>query len=281
MNGPRLALLLPLLLLGVSRAGGDVDVAPVKGMTALDRQDLERNLRWMLQRARAGKGAKARVGVYADAGVWYRGARSVVDALEQEGIACRVLDRTLLTAAGLKGLEAVVVPGGWAPFERDGAGPAGLKALAAFVRGGGRYLGVCAGAYLVAKEVRWGKARYPYPVGWWGVVEGPIPGLAPWPSSSPVRVTPTPSGKQRGLGRAAGKAVLYRGGGRFLGAKAGEVLARYPDGTAAVVARRVGKGEVVLSGVHFERPAPGPKGDAAPPPKLAGRLLAGLLRVSR
>jgi len=42
-----------------------------------------------------------------------------------------------------------------------------------------------------------------------------------------------------------------------------KVLAQYPDGSAAVIARSIGKGEVILAGVHFERPSPSVGGEAA------------------
>ena len=99
--------------------------------------DLELNLRWMLDRARAAKpdAAAARVGVWADAGVWHVGARSVVAALETERTTCRVLDKTRLTTDGLKGLNAVILPGGWAPHQWEAAGEKGLAAIRTFVEG--------------------------------------------------------------------------------------------------------------------------------------------------
>ena len=61
-----------------------------------DRINLEQNLRWILARERAAPAVKPRVGVFADAGVWHVGAKSIVDALEAKGVRCLVLDRSRL-----------------------------------------------------------------------------------------------------------------------------------------------------------------------------------------
>lgn len=257
---------------------------PREEMTVLDHRNLERNLRWIVarERAAAGRGAKptarARVGVVADAGAWHPSARGVVDALEGVGVACRVLDRTLVTKAGLEGLEAVVLPGGWAPYQVATWGPEGVAALRGFVEDGGRVLGICAGAYAMAKDVRWDGAVFPYPLGFFdGTADGPVAGLAVWPARAPVRLAVDAPGKARGLAPFATTDVLYYGGGRFVGGSGVTVLARYPDGSAAVVERRVGKGLVVLCGAHLERPAPAAGGDDAGPPALAGPALEALL----
>lgn len=257
---------------------------PGEAMTVLDHQQLEQNLRWVLERERASAarppraGAGARVGVFADAGAWHPSARGLVDALEAAGVPCRVLDRTLVTKAGLAGLEAIALPGGWAPLQVAAWGPAGTEAIRGFVEGGGRALGICAGAYAMARDVRWDGATFPYPLGVFdGTADGPLVGLARWPDRAAVRLTVDAPGRARGLEPFVAADVLYYGGGRFLGGTATVVLARYPDGSAAIVERRVGRGLVVLCGVHLERPAPTAGGDDAPPPATAGPALASLL----
>ena len=251
---------------------------PVPGLTEVDRINLERNLRWILARERAGTPANARVGVFADAGVWHIGARSIVDALEGAGVPCRVLDRSMLEPKVLGRLEAVILPGGWAPFEWAAAGPDGLEALRDYVHGGGRCLGICAGAYLMSRDVHYEGKRYPYPLGLFdGSAKGPVPGLAAFPAAGPARLVPTKAGAARGLAYFDGQDVYYSGGPCFEGGTDVTVLARFADGTVAAVARSVGKGEVVLVGVHIERPAPADGGDGAPPPSWAGRALRSLL----
>lgn len=274
-----LGLMGALLFTSASRA--EPPTAPAVTSPA-DAANVEQNLRWILARERAGVAANASVGVYADLGAWHTGARSIVDALEKAGMACRALDRSLMTPEGLKGLKALVLPGGWGPHQSHTLGSSGLATVRTFVEQGGRCLGVCAGAYLLSRDVRWEGKDYPYPLGLFdGLAEGPVEGLAQWPASGPAHVTPTEEGKRRGLGGLEDRDVLYYGGPRLVGGSGVKVLAAYADGTAAIVARPVGKGEVVLCGVHLERPAVGGIEDGAPFPAIAPALLKALLAPPR
>ncbi len=145
-------------------------------------------------------------------------------------------------------------------------------------RRGGRALGIRAGAYAMARDVRWDGAVFPYPLGFFdGTADGPVVGLARWPERGAVRLQVDAPGKARGLEPFAKADVLYYGGGRFVGGSGATVLARYPDGSAAVVEKRVGKGLVVLCGAHLERPAPAAGGDDDAAPEAAGPALAALL----
>jgi glutamine amidotransferase-like uncharacterized protein len=271
-----------VILLG-ARAVDDgrarVDVVAAVGMTEWDRINLERNLRWILARERAARvGDRPRVGVFADAGVWHVGARSIVDALEGNGISCRPLDRASLRGEELARFEAIILPGGWAPFQWSALGERGLAALKAYVEGGGRCLGVCAGAYLISRTTQYDGEVFPYPLGLFdGTAKGPIEGLARYPKAGQVRLTVTAEGRRRGLAPLSGEPLYYSGGPCFLNGTDVEILARYPDDSPAAISRKVGKGEVVLIGVHAERPPPERGDDDAPPPALAGKLLGALL----
>ena len=255
-----------------------VVAASVKGMTEWDHQNLERNLRWMLSRERRPATEPAQVAVYADAGVWHVGARSIVEALERDGIRCRVIDRSQLRAEVLSSHRALILPGGWAPFQRDAAEPQGLTAIKNYVEQGGRCLAICAGAYLISREAKYESQSYPYPLGLFdGTAEGPLPGLAQFPKPGSVTLTSTAAGQQRGLQFIDHHTIYYSGGPRFIGGTNVEVLARYPDGTAAAIARPLGKGDVLLLGAHFERPPPTTGNDDAPAPDIATKLLRTLL----
>ncbi len=244
-----------------------------------DRRNLELNLRWIITRLRStDKHEPATVGVYADAGAWHVGARSIVKALEDAKIRCRVLDCSCLTERQLEKLDAIVMPGGWSVFQKATAGKSGLGAVRNFVENGGKYLGVCAGAYLAAKDVRWQGQTYPYPLILFdGIAEGSLPAVARWPKAGGVRVKVTAAGRRRGIGLVDRQVFLYKGGPRFVGGTNVAVLAEFPDGSAAVIARPFGKGEVVLTGPHFERPPPEVGDEDAPVPDVAGELLKSLL----
>ncbi|GMU58005.1 MAG: hypothetical protein AMXMBFR33_71510 [Candidatus Xenobia bacterium] len=243
--------------------------------TFYENWNLEQNRRWIASRSSQ---PEASVGVFADYGVWNLGARSLVQALEESQLPCRVFDRSGLTRDKLSGLKVLILPGGLAPLQYQAAGKQGLEAVEQFVRSGGRVLAICAGAYLVSREVRYEGKSYPYPVGLFdGVAEGPVAGLAVYPKAGPARLSLTEEGRERGLGPIDGKSALYGSGPRFVGGSQVTVLARYHDQSAAVVCRPLGKGEVVLSGVHFERPLEGK--DSDPPPPEAASTLRALIRL--
>ncbi|MCG8325578.1 MAG: BPL-N domain-containing protein, partial [Thiotrichales bacterium] len=100
------------------------------------------------------------------------------------------------------------------------------------------YFGICAGGYLPCTNIVWAGARYRYPVRLVdGTASGPVPGLVPYPESQSVKLDTGPA--------------IYAGGSSF-DVKGARVLARYPNGTAAAVAVKHGKGRLVLTGAHVE-----------------------------
>ena len=261
--------MIPVAVLWFAAAGPTQPVPA--NLLDVERINLERNLRWILERERRTL-PRAKVGVYADAGVWHPGARSIVEALEGVGVPCRVLDRTQLRVDVLRELDALILPGGFAPTQWASAGSFGLAGIAAFVEGGGRCIGVCAGAYLLSRGVKYDGITYAYPVGLFdGVAEGPVQGLAAFPT--PGRATLGARGDA--LQRLAEGDCYYSGGPCFRGGTRATTLATYADGSAAAVQRKVGKGDVILLGVHPERPVGGD--EDAPPPKRAGEVFRALL----
>lgn len=139
----------------------------------------------------------------------------------------------------------LVVPGGRdLPYVEEMSARSGLaKRIKTWVNGGGRYLGICAGAYFGAKTVRFDVGGAKQVVGerelafWDGSCEGPsFPGFE-YASEAGARIV-----------ELNGTRVYYNGGGHFVGE--GEVLARYNDGRAAVVKA----GRAILCSVHPEYP---------------------------
>lgn len=207
--------------------------------------------------------AKTDLGLYAGPGADAEGLR----ALSQVAFAAGLTQRPLPLdghpeAFGLpalsKAVRAVVVPGGWAPDAVAALGREGAAGLASFVRGGGGYLGVCAGAYLACKTVVWEGEAHTYPLALLdGVATGPVPALAPWPEKVGTTLT-WESAHPVVAGLAKARRVLYFGGPRLTtGRDDVVVLGRYPDGGAALVAFTAGRGRVLLSSAHLEgRPDP-------------------------
>ncbi len=222
----------------------DVSAVHLQGdRAALDAHWVERTLRFALERARREARADGKVGVYLGRGVFPPSGMAVVRRFDEKKKAPRLLFEEDLTTEGLAGLDVVVVPGGWAPSQRDGMGASGRAALTGFVREGGSYVGICAGAYLACESVIWDGVAYPYPLRLArGVARGPIPGLAPYPRSQVVKLT---------LERGQARSAVYAGGSSFEVEDA-TVLARYPNGSSAAVALRCGEGRVLLCGPHVE-----------------------------
>jgi glutamine amidotransferase-like uncharacterized protein len=105
------------------------------------------------------------------------------------------------------------------------------------VKGGLNYLGICAGGFLA------GSFPVPY---------------RSFDLSSGVKFSFYSNGVRKAAVRittAEGPALdqYWEDGPEFTGW--GEVVAKYPDGTPAVVEGSVGQGRVILSGVHSEAPA--------------------------
>ncbi|MBQ9431024.1 MAG: hypothetical protein IJU44_05685 [Kiritimatiellae bacterium] len=167
---------------------------------------------------------------------------------------------------GLEKLDLVIQPGGSCTAQYKALGDKGADALKRFVLDGGKYYGVCAGAFLALQQSRPDRPRL-------GLV--PFKGDDPshYRGSAPIKVTLTNDGKNVFAGSAANRNVLYYGGPVLVPGSPVEdsdvkVLARYagrivntcqPEsveemvGKAAFVGGRVGKGKVFLSCPHPEK----------------------------
>ena len=198
----------------------------------------------------------AAVGVVADAGVWHLGA------LHRRGTGeCKhslpVLDRSCLTEEQLEPFKAIVMPGGWSVFQRAAAGKEGLDAIRSFRREGRhvsrrlcRSVSGCQGCPLAGRNL-------PLPTYLFdGIAEGSLPEVAAWPKAGGVRVKVTAAGCRRGIGSAGEGDFHYKGGPRFVGGTRWKYSHEYADGTAAIIARPFGKGEVVLNGRTFRTSRP-------------------------
>ena len=87
-----------------------------------------------------------------------RGYESVVSILERSPrIRCRIISAAdVQDELALRGFDVLVVPGGSAGQQAEELGPAGLGNIRQFVRRGGGYCGICAGAYLAMDgDGRW------------------------------------------------------------------------------------------------------------------------------
>ena len=167
---------------------------------------------------------------------------------------------------GLDGLDLVIQPGGGCTSQYNALGEKGAEALKRFVLNGGKYYGVCAGAFLALQQSREDRPRL-------GLVPFKGDDPAHYRGDAPVMVTFTKEG-MAALGTTnKNRTVIYYGGPAAIPGKPVEdtdvkVLAKYsgriintrqPEpveemfGKGAFLGGRVGKGKVFISCPHPEK----------------------------
>ena len=149
--------------------------------------------------------------------------------------------------------DIFVMPGGAdLPYGKKLNG-AGNKNIRAYVEEGGTYLGICAGAYYGCSAIEYHKGREDEICGKreLNLVNAVAYGSIPFDNvyynetlhSASVQAIQTEDGKM---------SAFYNGGCAFRIRDEDAVLARYKDGTPAIVGQMVGSGCAILCGVHLE-----------------------------
>lgn len=174
----------------------------------------------------------------------------------------------------------LVIPGGRDIPYQDALGGKGNARIRAFVEAGGSYLGICAGGYYGAAEVRFMLDDPVYKVHakrelvfWPGPCEGLVfPGFRyqSEEGSRPIELElaldelealGAMDAKARGSLKSPARHIYYNGGGAFYPPSDGKlpsgakVLARYSqaaDAPAAAVFNEIGRGRAILVGAHPE-----------------------------
>lgn len=174
------------------------------------------------------------------------------------------VDASGIRSGALAGDVAVLAfPGGADLPWLAALGVEGAAAIRRFVRDGGVYFGVCAGAYFASARCEFladdgTEIAGPRPLGFFpGVARGPLREFAPSfdgddeGTARMVRLTLYPGGGEA--------ETLYWGGPEFVtghgelaGSGGWRVLARYSDGRLAAVDCGIGAGKAILSAVHPE-----------------------------
>lgn len=171
-----------------------------------------------------------------------------------------------IAGGALKNYDLLLQPGGGSSTQYKALGEKGCKEIISFVRNGGSYYGVCAGAFLASQNNGNGNPRM-------GLVPfaADVPGHYRGGAHFPVELTE--EGREVFPGSPATRSILYYGGPAFepgepvpdsdmkvLGRYAGSIInVCQPSpvepmcGKAALVGGRVGKGKVFLSCPHPEK----------------------------
>jgi len=98
-----------------------------------------------------------KVAVYDDKGATGKGIPRVTEILgKTPDIRLTRLKGADIAAGGLKGYDLVMFTGGSGSAEAAGLGEKGREEVRDFVRNGGGYVGICAGAYLACTGFDWG-----------------------------------------------------------------------------------------------------------------------------
>ncbi len=166
---------------------------------------------------------------------------------------------------GLDGLDLVIQPGGGCTSQYEALGEKGVEALRRFVMDGGKYYGVCAGAFLALQQSLPHRPRL-------GLLPFKGDDPAHYRGSSPICLTLTEEGVKAFEGSSTNRTVVYAGGPAAVPGEPVEdsdvkVLAEYAGriintnqplpveemaGKAAFIGGRVGKGRVFISCPHPE-----------------------------
>ncbi len=196
--------------------------------------------------------------VYNDDGVSKSSFHNLFDALSRlERFQIKaVTHRFFLSDAWEEKTALVAFPGGRdLPYHLKLKGE-GNRRIKNFVHQGGRYLGICAGAYYGASEIEFEKggkleicalrelAFFP------GKAIGPAYGNGSFSYDSEQGARAAFISWEKGL-----SSIYYNGGCYFENAHDAEIIARYadlPDTPAAVIYCPCGDGAALLSGVHPE-----------------------------
>ncbi|KAJ3306136.1 biotin holocarboxylase synthetase [Kappamyces sp. JEL0829] len=171
-----------------------------------------------------------------------------------------VNEKVLLQQPWQDSTALLVMPGGRDLLYLDALKSEGCEKIRKYVHDGGRYLGVCAGAYFAANELEFEVDRPEYKVDgkrplkfFPGLAKGSVvPGFKYASEAGAAAVTIKPlDGTSNPLG------VYVNGGPYFTNVEPSrqhlvETVAAYDDNTAAIVKCSVGSGWAILTGPHLE-----------------------------
>ncbi|MEE3370740.1 MAG: BPL-N domain-containing protein [Planctomycetota bacterium] len=214
------------------------------------------------QRAKSKAQDKLVVGIYDGPGSG-RPMPFVTDLMNGlAGLEAHPIHPVEIQSGGLASFDVVVFPGGMASHQFDALAERGRRAVQEFVRGGGGYIGICAGAYMAANQpYQWGL----------GLLAARIVDHDHWARGiGTVQIELTPSGR-RVFGGRSGRFDYHYGNGPIFAPAANKDLAEYEvlawyrtgigvDGadpqvmvnTPAILSGMYGKGRVLVSSGHSE-----------------------------
>lgn len=157
----------------------------------------------------------------------------------------------------LSNYDMVVIPGGWAVTYNNELGTTGIAEIRRFVREGGAFFGVCAGAYFACDKVTWEGTTYDYSLDLFdGTGVGPVEEIASWPNYDMSEISVNHSSDIIDFsGEPSTHSVMYYGGPYFESESQDGIhtLATFSaNSQSAMIAFEFNSGRVFLSGPHPE-----------------------------
>ncbi len=194
------------------------------------------------------------VGLYVGPGTWRDGIEALELLLNNLGIKFQEVRAFDIINGNLYNIKTLIIPGGWAWDYHVTLGSQGENVIKEYVAKGGSIIGICAGAFYLAKIIIWKGKEYTYPLGLLNVIAiGPKKNY-PWPSYGLVNIVLEKKFTKYLNSNKSIFSAFYYGGPEFMClGKEVVVLARYLDNKEpAIVLGTYGKGLVILVGVHLE-----------------------------
>jgi len=200
---------------------------------------------------RVGVGSRVEVGggamdefvcIYAGAGAVL--ARDVEVALNRLALTYRQVDEQDIRGGGLGDCSLLIVPGGYTARYVDALGEEGFEQIRGFVARGGGYIGICAGAYIAARNV-----EVPGRLSGLGIIEIENERKAGQGLRTITIVKPEHPVAKGYEGKVN---IWYQNGPMMKASQGVETLAVYDGGGGAIVCSTYGQGKVVIFSPHPE-----------------------------
>lgn len=205
--------------------------------------------------AHSAEKAGVKVAVYGGPGVWHESKMAAFNLFKWMNMSVAIVCADVIRHGDLSNFDLLCMPGGWAYDYFTDLLSDGATKIRDFVRGGGAYMGICAGAFYACDYLVWEGSRYDYPMGLFlGHGDGPLKEI-PWPEYNMTKINVVNHTHPITASEPEYEWILYYGGPE-LHAYEGEkvdVLAAYDcNDQPAIVAFNYGCGRVFLSGPHPE-----------------------------
>lgn len=168
-------------------------------------------------------------------------------ALEKLNIPFQKINEKGIFQDKLNKCSVFIVPGGWPNKYSINLGKKGFEKIRSFVKNGGKFIGICAGAYLASKKFE--------------IDEGNFIGLGLINSTVKMEIRKILPGRIREIKlvkhalswRTPNKMkIWYMNGPVFKQNKGMKVIAKYENNNTSIILSKYGKGSVILFSPHPE-----------------------------